>query len=83
MYSGKTADWIWVPFGVVSGVDRRMCVLDVGNDRRRGSLSGFGAVGLNGAFLTEMYSTRAWKVDSISVQTIYRWKRLFIGFSKM
>jgi len=28
----------------------------------------------------EMYSTRAWKVDTISVQTRYCWKRRFIGF---
>ena len=25
---GKTADWIWMPFGVVSGVCRGMSVLD-------------------------------------------------------
>ena len=25
---GKTADWIWMPFGVVSGVGRKMGVLD-------------------------------------------------------
>ena len=28
VYCGKTADWIWMPFGVVSGVGRRMGVLD-------------------------------------------------------
>jgi len=28
----------------------------------------------------EMYLTRAWKVENISVRTIYRWKRRFIGF---
>jgi len=32
---GKTADWIRMPFGVVSGVDRGMGVLDGGGDRRR------------------------------------------------
>jgi len=35
----KTADWIRMPFGVVSGVGRGMGVLDEGGDgrRRRGS----------------------------------------------
>jgi len=28
----------------------------------------------------EMYSTRVWKVDTISVRTKYCWKRRFIGF---
>ena len=32
---GKMADWIWMPFGVVSGVGRGMCVLDGGGDRQR------------------------------------------------
>jgi len=40
----------------------------------------FAPIGLNGIFLTEMYATRAWKVDSISVWTVYHWKHLFIGF---
>ena len=37
---GKTADWIRMPFGVVSGVGLGMGVLDFGGDgrRRRGSL---------------------------------------------
>jgi len=29
------ADWIWMPFGVVSGVGLGMGVLDFGVDRRR------------------------------------------------
>jgi len=33
---GKTADWIRMPFGMVSGVGRGTGVLDVGGDRRRG-----------------------------------------------
>jgi len=33
--SGKMADWIWLPFGVVSGVGLGMCVLDFGGDHRR------------------------------------------------
>jgi len=28
VYCGKMADWIWIPFGVVSGVGRGMGVLD-------------------------------------------------------
>jgi len=28
VYCGKTAEWIWVPFGMVSGVGRGMGVLD-------------------------------------------------------
>ena len=28
LYCDKTADWIWMPFGVVSGVGRGMGVLD-------------------------------------------------------
>jgi len=35
VYYGKMADWIWMPFGMVSGVDRLMGVLN-GGDRRRG-----------------------------------------------
>ena len=33
MNCGKTTDWIWTPFGVVSGVGPGMGILD---DRRRG-----------------------------------------------
>ena len=36
MSSGNTADWIWMPFGVVSGVGLGMGVLTFGGDRRRG-----------------------------------------------
>ena len=36
VYCGKTADWIRMPFGVVSGVGLGMGVLDFGGDRRRG-----------------------------------------------
>jgi len=41
VYCGKTADWISMPFGVVSGVGRRMGVLDVGGDCQR-ERGGFG-----------------------------------------
>jgi len=34
-------------------------------------------------FLTEMYSTRASKVDVISVWTIYHWNLSFIGFPRI
>jgi len=33
---GKTAEWIQMPFGVVSGVGLGMAVLDFGGDRPRG-----------------------------------------------
>jgi len=33
---GKTADWIRMPFGVVSGVGLGMGVLDFGGDHQRG-----------------------------------------------
>jgi len=36
VYCGKTADWIWMPFRVVSRVGRVMGVIDGGGDRRRG-----------------------------------------------
>ena len=39
-------------------------------------------IGLNGRN-DVLYSTRAWKVENISVRTIYRWKRRFIGFLKI
>jgi len=42
VYCGKTAEWIRMPFGVVSGVGREMGVLDGGGDRRRG-ISSLGA----------------------------------------
>jgi len=35
VYCGKTVDWIWIPFGVVSGIGRGMGVLDRRSDRRR------------------------------------------------
>ena len=34
VYCGKTADWIWMPFGMVSGVSRGMSVFDGGGDSR-------------------------------------------------
>jgi len=35
VHYGKTADWIRMPFGVVSGVGRGMGVLDRGDDRQK------------------------------------------------
>jgi len=32
------------------------------------------------AMSPEMYSTRVWKVNNISVRTRYCWKRRFISF---
>ena len=41
IYCGKTADWIRMPFGVVSGVSRGMGVLDVdGYRQKEGTLWG-------------------------------------------
>jgi len=45
VYCGKTADSIGMPFGVVSGVGRKMGVLDGGGDRRRESGSFEGEFG--------------------------------------
>jgi len=42
-YCGKSADWIRMQFGVVSGVRLGMGVLDFGGDRRRGT----GSLGVN------------------------------------
>ena len=42
MYCGKKADWIRMPFGVVSGVGRGMGVLDGDGDRPRG-MGSFGS----------------------------------------
>jgi len=39
VYCGKTAEWIWMPFGMVSGVGQRMGVLDgCGYRRRKGAV---------------------------------------------
>jgi len=35
VYCGKMAEWIWMPFGMVSWVGRGTGVLDRGVDRRR------------------------------------------------
>jgi len=41
VYCGKTADWIRIPFGVVSGVNRAICVLDGWlSSKGRGSFGG-------------------------------------------
>ena len=49
-YCGKTADWIGMPFGVVSVVGLRSGVLDFGGDRRRGRGS------LGGEFAASRYN---------------------------
>jgi len=60
VYCGKTADCSWMPFGVVSGVGRRMGVLDRGGDRRRGrtflELNVGHATVTNGDFVTLLLS---------------------------
>ena len=55
LYCGKTADWIRMPFGMVSGVGRGMDVLDAGGDRRR---EGDSFVGKCGAFHCKIETLR-------------------------
>jgi len=43
VHCGKTAEWVHMPFGMVSGVDRGMDVLDRGGYRRKGR----GSFGVN------------------------------------
>jgi len=56
VHCGKTADWIWMPFGVVSGGELDVGVLDFGGDRRmEGQIWGVNLgrpIVTNGAFAT-------------------------------
>ena len=70
---GETADWIRMPFGVVSGVGLGMGVLDFGGDRRRER----GSFGVN---LRRATVTKGDFVDNISVRKIHCWNICFIGF---
>jgi len=83
---GKMAEWIQMLLGVVSGVGWGMGILD-GNphaSRERCVFLGFSPpLVWMVYFKTEMYSTRARKVDNISVQTMYCWNLHFIGFPKI
>ena len=56
MSSGDTGDWIWMPFGVVSGVRLGMGVLDFGGDRRRGR----GSLGVN--------TMQKWRINRLSTR---------------
>jgi len=60
VYCGKTAEWIPIPFGMVSGVGRGMGVLDGGGDRRmEGAVLGVNLgrpIVTNGAFETRLFS---------------------------
>jgi len=47
VHCAKTAEWIRMPFWMVSGVGRGMCVLDGGGDRRRGRDSFGGEFGVS------------------------------------
>ena len=47
MYCGKMADWIQMPFGMVSGDGQGMGVLDEGSDRWRGRGSFGGELGVS------------------------------------
>jgi len=48
-----------------------------------GSLAPIGPMVSMAYFVTEMYSTRARKVDNIAVWTIRHWNLRFIGFPKI
>jgi len=49
---------IELSFGVVSGIGLGICILDGSTClKERGDFGGFSPIGLNGIFLTEMYST--------------------------
>jgi len=50
------ADWIRMPFRVVSGVGLGMGVLGFGGDRRRGR----GSLGVNTTQITSLYSVKDW-----------------------
>jgi len=54
--SDNMADWIWMPFGLVSGVGLSMGVLDFGGDRRRGR----GSLGVN--------TMQKWHIDRLSTR---------------
>ena len=59
VYCGKTADWIRMPFAVVSGVGREMCILDGATcPKGRAGLGFFRSHWFEWRILTEMYSTR-------------------------
>jgi len=53
---GKTADQIWMLFGVVSGVGLGMGVLDFGGDRRMGR----GSFGVK--------TMHKWRIDRLSTR---------------
>jgi len=76
--SGDTSEWMWMPFGVVSGVGLIRGVLDFGGDRwkGRGSLS----VNTMQKWRIDWLLTRVWKVDNISLWRMYRWIRWRRGF---
>jgi len=70
----KVPERIEMQIGVVSEVSGGMDVLDGSTCLKgRGGFGFFSPIGLNGVFFNRNigYSTRAWKVDNISVLTIY------------
>jgi len=72
VYCGKTAGWIRMPFGMVSGVGRGMGILDGwSGDRRKGSGSFGGEFVTNGAFATLS--------SQITLRTCYCVRRLIAG----
>ena len=72
MYCGKTADWNQMPFGMVSGVDRGMGVLDGNVDRWRGRGS-FGA-----EFGVSHWNQ--WGLCCIVVWKCMNWPRCHLGY---
>jgi len=86
IYCGKMADGIWLAFQLVSMVGRGMDVLDCGSraSMERGGFGGFPSLVSMAYFSNRNVFNSCMKVDNVSMQTIYHWKkRLFIGFSKI
>jgi len=70
------------PWGGEWGLTRDWCIRWGSTcSKGRGKLWRFStSIGLNGIFLTEIYSIHVRKVENISVRTIYCWNQHFIGF---
>jgi len=81
----KSIEPIEMRFAVVSGVGEGIGVVDGGPcAQSEGEVLGvFRSHWFEWYILTEIYSTLMWKVDNISVRTIYHWNHLFVGFPKM
>ena len=62
VYCGKTAEWIRMTFGMVSGVRRGISVLDVVHvpPRGKGGFEGLAPFGFNGLFLKHAHASHLW-----------------------